>query len=115
VLSHFILLSIVGVVARFGASSLRGVVGGTPSQRLSTTHNYLETPPTMNAIARQTAATAVRSARAPAQKQQKRSIVNWMTNYPDRVSRKLILKRWCWHRSLPSSVVSLDSIPAQNY
>lgn len=39
----------------------------------------------MNAIARQSAASASRALRVSSQKQQKRGIVNWMTNYPDKV------------------------------
>lgn len=45
----------------------------------------------MNAIARKSAAVAVRSARS-SQKQQKRNIVDWMTNYPDKVRPSFITK-----------------------
>lgn len=43
----------------------------------------------MNAVARQSAAMATRALRASNNKTQKRGIVNWMTNYPDKVSKKM--------------------------
>jgi hypothetical protein len=46
----------------------------------------------MNAIARQSAVSASRALRVSTQRQQKRGIVDYMTNYPDKVSNKLILK-----------------------
>ncbi len=57
----------------------------------STSATYLSPTTTklnvkMNAIARQSAASASRALRASTQKQQKRGIVSWMTNYPDKVS-----------------------------
>ena len=42
----------------------------------------------MNAVARQSAATATRALRASNNKTQKRGIVDWMTNYPDKVRQK---------------------------
>ena len=40
---------------------------------------------TMHAVVRQTAVTAARASRPTAQGQQKRTMLNWMTNYPDKV------------------------------